>query len=85
MTFTEELYWKGWRFGMNKAKPFNTPLPNHFKLSSYQSLETNKGIHFMSKVPYANIVECLMYVMAWTRLGFAHAVSVISRFMTNLG
>ena len=37
----------------------------------------------MSKVPYANAVGCLMYLMVCTRPDISHAVSVVSRFMAN--
>ena len=39
----------------------------------------------MSKVPYANAVGCLMYLMVCTRPDISHAVSVISRYMADLG
>ena len=39
----------------------------------------------MSKVPYANVVGCLMYLMVCTRPDISHAVSVISKYMADLG
>ena len=39
----------------------------------------------MSKVPYASVVGCLMYVMICTRPDLAHAVSVVSKYMANPG
>ncbi|KAL4339828.1 hypothetical protein GQ457_08G032880 [Hibiscus cannabinus] len=60
-------------FGMNNAKPVSTPLANHFKLSSEQCLKTDKEIEEMAKVPYANVVGCLMYVMVCTRPDLPHA------------
>jgi hypothetical protein len=39
----------------------------------------------MSKVSYASAVGCLMYAMVYTRPDLAHAVSTISRYMTNPG
>jgi hypothetical protein len=39
----------------------------------------------MSKVPYASAVGCLMYAMVYTRPELAHAVSIVSRYMANLG
>jgi hypothetical protein len=39
----------------------------------------------MSHVPYASVVGCLMYVMICTRLDIAHAVRVISRYISKLG
>ena len=37
----------------------------------------------MSKVPYASVVGSLMYAMVYTRLDIAHAVGVISRYMSH--
>jgi hypothetical protein len=39
----------------------------------------------INSVPYAPAVGSLMYAMVATRPNIAHAVSVISRFMHNLG
>eukprot|EP00253_Pinus_taeda_P016444 PITA_16444 len=39
----------------------------------------------MSRVPYASAVGSLMYAMVYTRLGIAHAVGVLSRFMSKPG
>ena len=39
----------------------------------------------MSQVPYANVMGCLMYLMVCTRFYTSHAVSVVSRYMENLG
>ena len=37
----------------------------------------------MSKVPYANAIRCLMYLMVCTRLDISHVVSVVSRYMAD--
>ena len=39
----------------------------------------------MSKVPYASVVGCLMYAMVCSRPNLAHAMSVVSKYMANLG
>ncbi|GJZ26176.1 hypothetical protein Tco_0570429 [Tanacetum coccineum] len=39
----------------------------------------------MSKVPYANAVRSLMYLMVCTRPDIAYAVSVVSRYLANPG
>jgi len=39
----------------------------------------------MSRVPYASVVGSLMYAMVCTRPNIAHAVGVLSRFMSKLG
>ena len=37
----------------------------------------------MSKVPYASVVGSLMYAMVCTIPDIAHAVGVVSRFLSN--
>ena len=39
----------------------------------------------MSKVPYASAIGSLMYVMVCTRPDIAHAMGVVSRFMSKPG
>ena len=39
----------------------------------------------MSRVPYVSAVGGLMYAMVYTRPDIAHAVGVLSRFMSNPG
>ena len=39
----------------------------------------------MKKVPYASAMGSLMYAMVCTRPNIAHAVGVVSRFISNLG
>ena len=39
----------------------------------------------MSKVPYASTIGSLMYAMVCTRPDIAHAVGVVSRFMSRPG
>ena len=73
------------RFNMNEAKPVNTPLCSHFKLSKGQSLKTKEERDHMNKVPYASTVGSLMYVMVCTRPNIAHVVRVVSRFMSRPG
>ena len=73
------------RFHTNEAKPVSTPLGSHFKLSKEQSLKTEEERDHMSKVSYASAIGSLMYVMVCTRLDIAHAVGVVSRFMSRPG
>jgi hypothetical protein len=39
----------------------------------------------MSHVPYAIVVESLMYAMVCTRTNIAHVVGVLRRYMSKLG
>ena len=62
------------RFKMNKVKLVNVPLASHFKLSSSLCPSSNEEKDYMSRVPYANVVGCLMYEMMSTRPNISHAV-----------
>ena len=70
---------------MLDAKLVSTPLSAHFKLSSQSCPSSDEESKYMSKVSYANTVGCLMYLMVCTRPNISHAVSVVSRYMANLG
>jgi hypothetical protein len=73
------------RFSRENAKLVSTPLVNYFCLSTLQCPKTVKEIEDISMVPYANAVGCLMYVVVYTRPNFAYAVSVVNKYMANLG
>eukprot|EP00253_Pinus_taeda_P028064 PITA_28064 len=73
------------RFGMNNVKPVSVPLASHFKLSSSLCPNIDEENDYMSRIPYANVVRCLMYVMVCTRPNISHAVGVVSRYMANPG
>ena len=70
---------------MNEAKPVNTPLGSHFKLSKEQSPKIEEERDHMSKVPYASTIGSLMYAMVCTRPDIAHVVGVVSKFMSRPG
>ena len=72
-------------FNMNNAKPVSTPLANHFRLSTNQCPKTDDEMKDMSKVPYVSVVGCLMYAMVYTRPDLAHAVNLVSKFLSNMG
>lgn len=71
------------RFNMKNAKPVSTPLAAHFKMSKKSSPSTEKEREDMSSVPYSSAVGSLMYAMVCTRPDIAHAVGVVSRFLSN--
>eukprot|EP00253_Pinus_taeda_P008225 PITA_08225 len=73
------------RFGMNNLKPILVPLASHFKLSSSLCPNTDEEKDYMSRIPYANVVGCLMYAMVCTRPDISHAVGVVSTYMANPG
>ena len=73
------------KFRMNDARVRSTPMATHLKLSKKQSPQTDEDKEEMTKVPYASAVGSLMYAMVCTRPDIAHAVGVVSRFMSNPG
>ncbi|GKD72256.1 hypothetical protein Tco_1330538, partial [Tanacetum coccineum] len=72
------------KFNMKDAEARCQPLRDHFKLSK-QAPNTEASRRRMAKVPYASAVGSVMYTMVCTRLDIAHAVGVVSRFMSNPG
>ncbi|CAL1379209.1 unnamed protein product [Linum trigynum] len=73
------------RFNMSKAKAVSTPLGGHFKLSVKHCPTSDEEKEAMKNVPYASVVGSLMYVMVCTRPDIAHAVGIVSRFLSNPG
>ena len=70
---------------MNKVKPVNVPLASHFKLSSGLCPSSDEEKDYMSRVPYANALGCLMYAMVCTRPDISHAIGVVNNYMENPG
>ncbi|KAJ0850581.1 putative RNA-directed DNA polymerase [Helianthus annuus] len=73
------------RFNMAKAKAVSSPLTPNFKLTDKDCPSSKEEIEDMDKVPYASAVGSLMYAMVCTRPDIAHAVGVVSRFLSNPG
>nr|GEZ46301.1 retrovirus-related Pol polyprotein from transposon TNT 1-94 [Tanacetum cinerariifolium] len=73
------------RFNMDKAKVVSSPLTLNFKLTDKDCPSSKKNIEKMDRVPYASAVGSLMYAMVCTRPDLAHAVGVVSRFLSNPG
>ena len=61
----------------------NVPIPVGVKLSTEQCPKAQEEEDYMSHVPYASALGSLMYAMVCTRPYIAHAVGVLSRFMSN--
>ena len=70
---------------MSKAKSVYSPFSSHFKLSSEPYSISEKEKQEMRGIPYALVVGNLMYAMVCIRPDIAHAVSVVSRFLSNSG
>ncbi|GJR87473.1 retrovirus-related pol polyprotein from transposon TNT 1-94 [Tanacetum coccineum] len=73
------------KFNIKDAEAKCQPLGDHLKLSKKQSPKTEASRRRMAKVPYALAVGSVMYTMVCTRPDIAHAVGVVSRFMSNPG
>ena len=73
------------RFSMADAKAVSIPLAPHFKLSAAACPTTAVEKGLMSAVPYESAVGSLMYLMVCTRPDIAHAVGMVSRYMSNPG
>ena len=71
------------RFSMFNAKPVQTPLAVHFRLSSEKCLSTEDEVEYMTRVPYENTVGCLMYAIVCTRLDISYTVSVVRKYIGN--
>jgi hypothetical protein len=70
---------------MHGSKPVKVPIPIGVKLSADQCPKTQEEEEDMSHVLYASAVGSLMYAMVYTRLDIAHAVGVLSRYMSKPG
>jgi hypothetical protein len=70
---------------MQEFKLDKVPIPVGVNLSTDQCPKTREEEEDMSHVPYASVVGSLMYAMVCTRLDIAHAVGVLSRYMSKPG
>ena len=70
---------------MQDSKALNVLIPVGVKLFVEQCPKTQEEEEDMSHVPYASAMGSLMYAMVYTRPDIAHAVGVLSRFMSNQG
>ena len=68
---------------MENAKAINTPLPSHLKLTKEMCPKTQEEEDKMSMVPYASIGGSLMYAMVCSRPDIAHALGVVSSYMSH--
>ncbi|GJR25706.1 hypothetical protein Tco_1101938 [Tanacetum coccineum] len=75
----------GYYWEIHNEKLVQTLLSGHFKLSLKDCPVRDCDVERMSKVPYANAVGSLMYLMVCTRPDIAYAVSVVSRYLANPG
>ena len=72
------------KFGMKDTKLVLIPLASQFKLQESSGTKTEEEKAYMDRIPYANIVGSIMYAMVCTRPDLSYAVSLVSRFVSNL-
>jgi len=70
---------------MQDSKSVKVPIPVGVRLSAEQCPKTQEEEEDMSRVPYASAVGSLVYAMVCTRPDIAHAVGVLSRFISKPG
>jgi hypothetical protein len=70
---------------MHGSKLIKVPIPIGVKLSAYQCPKTKEEEEDMFHVLYASAVGSLMYAMVYTRPDIAHAMGVLSRYMSKPG
>ncbi|GJX81812.1 retrotransposon protein, putative, ty1-copia subclass [Tanacetum coccineum] len=68
---------------VDNGKSVSVPLGAHFKVSLKDCPSSDWDVERMSKVPYANVVGSLMYLMVCTRPDIAYTVSIVSRYLVN--
>ena len=72
-------------FNMQECKPIKVLIHVSARLSIEQCPKTQEEEEDMSHVPYASAVGSLMYALVCTRPDIAHAVGVLSRYMSKPG
>lgn len=73
------------KFSMSNPKVIATLLAQHFRLLVCRSPDTKEELAKLRKVSYANAVGSVICSMVCTRPDLSYALSMINRFMTNLG
>ena len=70
---------------MQGTIPVTTPLAAHFRLSYALCPQSDDDVDYMSQVQYSNVVGSLIYTIVYSRPYLVYAVSVVSRYLANLG
>ena len=73
------------RFNMLDSKRGLLPFRHGVHLSKGMSPKIAEEMEQMAKVPYTSAIGSLIYVMLCTRPDITYAISVTSRFQSNLG
>ena len=72
------------KFSMENSTRGLLPLGHIITLSKKMCPSTSEEIERMSKILYVSVIESLIYVMLYTGLDIILAVSVTSRYQSNL-
>ena len=70
---------------MQDAKVVSTPLASHFKLTKDMCPKTQEEVDKLSNIMYSLVIGSLMYAMICTQPDISHAISVVNKYMSNLG
>ena len=70
---------------MDDTKGVSTPFASHFKLSKRLCPQIKVEEEKMVRIPYTSVVGSVMYAMVCSRPDIAHAVSLVSRYMSHTG
>ena len=73
------------RFNMQECELVKVPIIVGVKLSTDECPKTQEEEEDVSHVPYVSAVGILMYAMVCTRPYIAHAMGVLSRYMSKPG
>ena len=73
------------RFGMQDCKPGDTLVTKANKFSLSQCPKNDFEIKEMQKIPYALVVQSLMYAQVCTRIDITYIVQMLGRYLSNLG
>ena len=74
------------KFNINgDTKSVSTPLVPHFKLKVTISPTSVEKREYITHISYASVVSSLIHVMVCTRPDLSQTVSMISRYMHDLG
>ena len=73
------------QFSMTNSKKVMVPMVLRKSLSKAGCPLTREARDYMSRIPYAYAIGSIMYAMLCTRLDVAYALSMTTRFQSNLG
>jgi len=73
------------RFNMEQSKRGFLPMSHGMCFSDKQCPSINEERKHMSKVPYTSAIGSILYVMICTPPDVSYALSVVSRYQTNIG